>query len=178
MKSRKIAIVACLLLASASAAFLYPFRSAQLVFKGHTVRDLVYNSGGSDDCDAAMRHFGTNALPDISSALRVRDTPARRALVWLGAHQRIIKFHSRPAAEIHFSAFSAYRGILELVYERWLPPEVADTCAPEIRALAARSGIQESNECAELLHSIDFVKTNASPNPSPREEEECMPQFR
>ena len=125
------------------------------------MREYVYTRAGSMEGYEAVRHFGTNALPDISRALRVRDTAARRALVWLGRHQKVIKVPVSSAEDIHFSAFFAYEPILELVYERWLPPAVADSCAPEIRALATQGGIDESNACVDLLHAIEFTKTHA-----------------
>jgi hypothetical protein len=170
VKSGKVAMGGCLLLAATVAAFLYPFRSVQPVFKGKTAREYVYNLGGSAEGSEAMRHFGTNALPDISSALRVRDTAARRALMWLAAHQTIVKVHVRSAEDIHFSALFAYQDILELVHERWLPPEVADRCAIEISALAVQGGIDESNACVDVLGGIKFVKTNFWSSPPPIED--------
>lgn len=118
----------------------------------------------------AMRRC-TNALPDISRALRVRDTAARRALGWLAGHQTIVKPDISSAEDIHFSALFADKHILELVYERWLPPEVADRCAFEIRALASQGGIDESNACIDVLHAIAFVKTNFCAHPPPIEDE-------
>ena len=54
---------------------------------------------------------------------------------------------------------------------RWLPPAVADSCSLEIRALAVRGGIDESNACVDFLHRIEFVKTNFWSNPPPIEDE-------
>jgi hypothetical protein len=155
----------CLLLAAVCAAFLRASAPVEPVFKGKTVREYVYSCAGSTEGYEAVRHFGTNALPDISRALRVRDTAARRALVWLGRHQKVIKVPVNSAEDIHFAAYFAYKPILELVYERWLPPAVADSCAPEIRALAVQGGIDESNACVDLLHAIEFVKTNVCSHP-------------
>jgi len=161
----------CLLMVAAYAAFLHASAPVEPVFKGLTVSEWIYNRGGSTEGYEALRHFGTNALPDISRALRVRDTAARRALVWLGRHQKVIKVPVGSAEDIHFSAFFAYKPILELVYERWLPPAVADSCAPEIRALAAQGGIDESNACVDFLHNIEFVKTNVCSHPRPIEDD-------
>jgi len=172
MKNSRVAIMGgCLLVTAISAAFLYPSVKGGPVFKGKTMREYVYNFGGSDECSEAVRHFGTNALPDISSALRVRDTVARRALVWLAVHQTIVKLHIRSTEDIHISALSACKGILELVHERWLPPEVADRCAFEISALATQGGIDESNACVDVLSGIKFVKTNFWSRPPPIEDE-------
>ena len=171
MKNAKLAISGCLLLAVVSAAFLCASGSVQPVFRGWTLREYVYNRGGSIEGDAAVRHFGTNALPEIKRGLRVRNTAARRALVWLSGHQTVIKVPVRSAEDIHFSALFAYEHVLELVHERWLPPAVADSCSLEIRALAVRGGIDESNACVDFLHRIEFVKTNFWSNPPPIEDE-------
>lgn len=90
--------------------------------------------------------------------------------MWLAGHQTIIKVDIRSAENIHFSGLFAYKHILELVHERWLPPDVADRCAFEIRALASQGGIDESNACVDVLHEIEFVKTNFWSNPPPIED--------
>jgi hypothetical protein len=93
------------------------------------VKEYVYSCRGSVEGSEALRHFGTNALPEIRRALRVRDTATRRALVWLAGHQRIVKVNVKSAENIHFSGLLAYEDILELVHERHLSPVVADSCA-------------------------------------------------
>ncbi len=144
---------------------LYPWPDKEPTYRGKRLSEYLYHLGGSgervDDDMEAFVELGTNAIPYIRKALSVRDTQGRKALLWLSTKQSFLRIQIRPAVDTHIAALSAYKGVLEAVYEGKAEPSTAETCTNEVRALLNDPDPTTKGMAEEVLHLMGSVKLHA-----------------
>jgi hypothetical protein len=163
---RKVVVLA-LLAALVTTVLCWARQPQEPVWKGKSLSHYLFpepNAGFTLDQECeAFTHFGTNMLPYLSKALRVRDTSFRRALVRLTAKPPFQKLRVRPATEYHQAALYTYMDfIMQPVSDGRMVTTAADACVPEITALLQDPDPLTRELATIVLHYLPFAKWHAN----------------
>lgn len=138
-KWTKIAVGAVVMLVLIGAALWGSWASREPMYKGRSLTDyfdygeyLVTSGPGPE----AMKYFGTNSIPYVRAALRVRPTWGRTALVWIRLKAPWLGLRVRGADVEVLGAEAAYDSIVDAGC--W--GDAKAVCAPELRALMSYPG--------------------------------------
>lgn len=104
------------------------------MYDGVRLREWVFGSpfvaAHIPERHKALMFFGTNSVPYVRAALRVRDSPSRKVLVWVAAKAPWLRIKVHTARTQHFVGLMALYEIQRL--GAW--GDAKGACAPELHA--------------------------------------------